>query len=448
MILFLYFFHLSAQESLRNMDNRVRKKTELLKSFFFLDFIICKTDLSNINYHDYSHFSSIDFLQIQEIEIIRTIRYITLNKVFRLDNIFNCILIMYFKVFLFVLLYLFHQYLKQEYNLRHFQSSWMIIIRKHDKKNYIESKSYCSIVLFSIIDKTLKAIIVTRISWTIKKHYLLFRIHFRDRRDISNEYIFHVLFEKIYIIWETEKIASLFLLDISEAFDYIFHDQLFYNLQKREIEELINRWIKSFLNNCSIIISLSEYFTELKKMIINILQDSFIFFILYLFYNTDLLKMIVIISFILFINLFFFITVSIEISYIQRYINDIIILVVNNLIIENSHILEIWYNRTIRSWNLIHNSIFFEFKFQFLHFHNSRIKKAGKEESSIVLKSVQISSSLASISISTFIIKSTKKTKLLDIILEKQLQHKEYINYLEIKIIKKLNIMFCLSDLI
>jgi hypothetical protein len=65
------------------------------------------------------------------------------------------------------------------------------------------------------------------------------------RKLTSREHAIHLLIEKNQHM-EKESVASLLLLDISGAFDYLLHERLIHNLQKRDLPTGITKWIMSF----------------------------------------------------------------------------------------------------------------------------------------------------------------------------------------------------------
>ena len=84
--------------------------------------------------------------------------------------------------------------------------------------------------------------------------------------------------------------ASLLLLDVSGAFDNISRPRLLHDLRKRHINQTLVRWIDSFLIDRSSILKLQEYTAPSAPIQPGIPQGSPLSPILYLFYNTKLIK--------------------------------------------------------------------------------------------------------------------------------------------------------------
>ncbi len=82
------------------------------------------------------------------------------------------------------------------------------------------------------------------------------------------------------------------MLNVSEVFNNVFYKKLLHNLWKCCLSLKIVNWIEDFLRKKTLIIKLSEY--ELKSFIIyiNIFQNLSLSFILYLFYNADMLNLV------------------------------------------------------------------------------------------------------------------------------------------------------------
>ena len=72
--------------------------------------------------------------------------------------------------------------LNENYCSKYFRKSIIIILRKSQKKFYSFVFLYKLIVLFNIINKFIKYIIIKRINFLTKKHNLLFRIYFEIKK--------------------------------------------------------------------------------------------------------------------------------------------------------------------------------------------------------------------------------------------------------------------------
>ena len=67
-----------------------------------------------------------------------------------------------------ILKFIFNIYMNVNYCSQHFKKSITIILRKSEKDDYTQIKTYRSIILFNTIDKVLKKIMINRISELIE----------------------------------------------------------------------------------------------------------------------------------------------------------------------------------------------------------------------------------------------------------------------------------------
>jgi hypothetical protein len=79
-------------------------------------------------------------------------------------------------------------------------------------------------------------------------------------------------------------------MNVIDVYDHVFRKKLLHNLRKKNISNWIIRWTNSFIKNkhISFTLNIATMISHLIKT--NISQKFFISSILYLFYNTDLLK--------------------------------------------------------------------------------------------------------------------------------------------------------------
>ncbi len=98
--------------------------------------------------------------------------------------------------------------------------------------------------------------------------------------------------EKIHIVWSDTKrrVVSLLSLNEKSAFNNVVHNRLLHDMKKRKVFRLLLEFVKNFLRNRRIMITIDDYTMMKRSMNINILQNSSLSSILYLFYNVNLLK--------------------------------------------------------------------------------------------------------------------------------------------------------------
>ena len=227
----------------------------------------------------------------------------------------------------------------------------------------------------------------------------------RKHRSINTT--LQLITEKIYIIWSENKkrVASLLSLNVLKAFDNVSHIRLLHNMRKRRMLELILKWVKDFLKDRRISLTMNSYTQTERKTMISILQKSSLSFVLYLFYNANLLKM---------CN-----DVRLRIS-VTEFVNDINILTYSESTKRNCQILKQIYDR-YEEWAQQHNSKFAKSKHELIHF--SRISKRYNMNVSLRLTNLKIS--------------AKTDIRILSVQLNSQLRWRLYLRQIEAKLVTR-----------
>ena len=164
-----------------------------------------------------------------------------------------------------------------------------VVLRKPNKANYAQVKSYRPIALINTVAKALESVLAKRISFLAEHHGLLPKGHLGGRKITSCENAVHLTLERIYSAWDSDKpVASMLLLDVSGAFDNVSHPRLIHNLRKRRIPTAIVNWIQDFLRGRTTSIKLTEFTSAKFPTPTGIPQGSPLSPILFIFYNADL----------------------------------------------------------------------------------------------------------------------------------------------------------------
>jgi hypothetical protein len=124
-----------------------------------------------------------------------------------------------------------------------------MFFRKINKFDYFVFKMYKLIILLNTLNKIMKSIMTIRLNYATKKHHLLFKKHFENRKNIVSKHVLHYIMKIINSIWISKKIATMLLLNVIKIFDNVSHFRLLHNLKKRRIENTYLIWIKIFLRN-------------------------------------------------------------------------------------------------------------------------------------------------------------------------------------------------------
>ncbi len=122
----------------------------------------------------------------------------------------------------------------------------------------------------------------------------------------------------------------LLSLNNKSAFDNVIYNKFLHNIKKRKVFESFLEFVKDFLKNKRIIITINNYTTTKRIINVDISQDFFLLSILYLFYNVNLLET--------------FNNIKLRISS-TRFVNDINILTYNKSIKRNCKVLNKIYNK-------------------------------------------------------------------------------------------------------
>lgn len=100
-------------------------------------------------------------------------------------------------------------------------------------------KAYRPIPLLNTVGKFIDAIIARRLSYLLGTQHVLPDTHMGGRKMRSTEHALHAVTSRISQAWNKGdgQVASLLLLDVSDAFGNVSHTRLLYNLRKRRVNE-------------------------------------------------------------------------------------------------------------------------------------------------------------------------------------------------------------------
>ncbi len=143
---------------------------------------------------------------------------------------------------------------------------------KSDKKNYSNAKIYKLIVLFNMLSKILKFIIFKHLWNVVKVCNLILNIQMKVCKHKSTDTTLQLITEKIYIVWSNirRKVVSLLSLNEKSAFNNVAHSRLLHDMKKRRVFRLLLKFMKNFLRNRCIMITIDDYTTMKHNMNVNI----------------------------------------------------------------------------------------------------------------------------------------------------------------------------------
>jgi len=225
---------------------------------------------------------------------------------------------------------------------------------KSDKKNYFNAKIYKSIVLLNMLSKILKFIIFEHLQNVVEACDLILNIQIKARKHKSINTTLQLIIKKIHIVWSDtrRRVISLLSLNKKNAFDNVIHSRLLHDMKKRKVLKLLLKFVKNFLRNRCITITINSYIMMKHDVNINISQNSLLLLILYLFYNVNLLKACD--------------NIRLRTSF-TDFINDINILTYKKFIKHNCKVFSEIYDRC-KQWSKTYNIKFLKTKHELIHF--------------------------------------------------------------------------------
>jgi hypothetical protein len=219
---------------IKTASNFDEKTNMLIKQFFSNTRQI---DLNDTHAYRYSDVVFASKKIISEDEIRQTIKKSKSDNALKSNEIFNKMFKLLMKKLMFTLMSLFKVCAEQNYHSRCFKETHIISLKKSNKSNYTNLKTYRSIALFNILNKTLKSIIVNRINNFAETHKLLFETQMNERRKRACETTLKLFTKQIHIVWNMNKnkITTLLSLNVIDAYDHVSRKRLIHNLRKKRI---------------------------------------------------------------------------------------------------------------------------------------------------------------------------------------------------------------------
>jgi len=209
-------------------------------------------------------------------------------------------------------------------------------------------------VLFNTLSKILKFIIFEHLQNIIKACDLILNIQMKACKHRSIDTTLQLITEKIHTVWSDmrRKVVSLLSLNEKSAFDNVMHSRLLYNMKKRKVSRLLLKFVKNFLKDQRITITIDDYMMMKCSVNINISQNSSLLLILYLFYNANLLEACD--------------NIKLRTNF-TNFVNDINILTYEKFMKCNCRVLSEIYNRC-KQWSKMHDIKFLMTKHKLIHF--------------------------------------------------------------------------------
>jgi predicted RNA binding protein with dsRBD fold (UPF0201 family) len=240
--------------------------------------------MTNFNYRDVVMKTTFLILKNEIRQIIKKCKF---DNVSSSNEISNRILKILIKKLFSFLTSLFRAYVEHDYHSLCFREVNIIILKKSNKSNYTNFKTYRFIALLNTIDKAFEFIIAHKINTFAEIHEMFFATQIKKRRKRICETKLKFFTEQIHTIWNMNKnkMITLLSINVASAYDHVSRKRLMYNLRKREISNWIMTWTSSFMKNRHITLMINNDTTFKNRINADISKNSSISFIFYLFYN-------------------------------------------------------------------------------------------------------------------------------------------------------------------
>jgi len=249
---------------------------------------------------------------------------------------------------------LFKRCLQKRIQSTQFKSAITIVTRKSGKKDYFNAKTYRSIALLDTLSKILKFIVFERLRNVVEACDSILNIQMRARKHRSTDTTLQLITEKIHTVWSDtrRRVVSLLSLNEKSAFDNVTHSRLLHDMKKRKVSRLLLEFVKNFLRDWRITITIDDHTTTKRSVNVDISQDSSLSSILYLFYNANLLEVCD--------------DIKLRTSF-TDFVNDINILTYEESTKRNCRVLSEIYDRC-EQWSKTHDIKFSMTKHELIHF--------------------------------------------------------------------------------
>ncbi len=172
-------------------DHEFRVQNAIVIRTFFSNTI--EVDLIDMSNYNYLNLVSKSNFFISKNEIKQTIRRCKSDNASKSNDILNRILKMLINKLMSHLVSLFRVCAELNYHFRCFRETHIIALKKFEKKNYTDVKTYKSIALLNILSKALESVIARRINDLAKTHDLLSVNQMKERKNRNCETILKLL---------------------------------------------------------------------------------------------------------------------------------------------------------------------------------------------------------------------------------------------------------------
>jgi hypothetical protein len=186
---------------------------------------------------------------------------------------------------------LFQACINFSYHLAAFYYCNTVPLRKPGKEDYSVRGAWPPIAVLYTLGKVLESVIARQMSSLSEEHSLLSTQHVGAHPSRLRDTALDFLVQQILASWQNkDSVATLLLLDMTEAFDRVVPAQLLHNMSERKFPEWIVTWVGSFISNQTTTLCLLGYNTDRFPTHTGIPQSSLLSLILFLFYYANLIN--------------------------------------------------------------------------------------------------------------------------------------------------------------
>ncbi len=209
-------------------------------------------------------------------------------------------------------------------------------------------------MLLNTLSKILKFIIFKRLQNIIEACNSILNTQMKAHRHRSTDTTLQLITEKIHIVWSDtrRRVVTLLSLNDESAFNNVMYSRLLHDIKKRKVLRLLLKFVRDFLKDRHIIITINDYTTTERSVNVDISQDSSLSLILYLFYNTNLLEVCD--------------NIKLRTSF-TDFINNVNILMYEEFMKRNCKVLDEIYDKC-EQWLKMHDIKFLKTKHKLIHF--------------------------------------------------------------------------------
>ena len=185
-----------------------------------------------------------------------------------------------------VLTYIFNAIIREKYYPILWKISEIIMIQKPGK-NPDDTTSYRPISLLPILSKLLEKLILKRLNPILERYHIIPDYQFGFRNHHSTTEQVHRIVNKIVDDMNNKKYCTAAFLDISQAFDKVWHKGLLFKI-KNQLPHHYYEIFKSYLENRFYYVKCQNSQSQTHKIHSGVPQGSVLGPILYLIYTADL----------------------------------------------------------------------------------------------------------------------------------------------------------------